>query len=31
MENVASVRFVIAVSNLKFRFNVDIQFVLKLF
>ena len=30
MENVASVRFVIAVNKLIFRFNVDILFLLKL-
>ena len=31
MENVASVRFVTAVNELIFRFNLDILFLLKLF
>ena len=31
MENVTSVRFVIAVNKLKFRFNVDVLFLLKSF
>ena len=30
MEKVASARFVIAVSKLIFRFNVDVLFLLKL-